>query len=94
VFKATVREQFSMLLIDTEAALGAIPSMLPDDIETRSKAFELISGVLSARGEYSAEDRGRIERVGELFGVDARLNESKNLAIAAGNQDKLQAKAS
>ena len=94
VFKATVREQFSMLLIDTEAALGAIPSMLPDDIETRSKAFELISEVLSARGEYSAEDRGRIERVGELFGVDARLKGPRNLAIAAGDQDKLQAKAS
>ena len=94
VFKATVREQFSMLLIDTEAALGAIPSMLPDDIETRSKAFELISGVLSARGEYSAEDRARIERVGELFGVDARLKGPRNLAIAAGDQDKLQAKAS
>jgi hypothetical protein len=93
-FKAVVREQFYMLLLDTEGALAAIPSILPDDIETRSKAFELISGILSARGEYSAEDRGRIERVGKLFGVDARLNESRNLAIAAGNQDKLQAKAS
>ena len=39
-FKATVREQFYMLLIDTEAALGAIPSMLPDDLDTRQKAFD------------------------------------------------------
>ena len=30
-FKATVREQFYMLLIDQEAALAAIPGMLPDD---------------------------------------------------------------
>ena len=44
VFKATVREQFYMLLIDPEAALAAIPSMLPDDPETRRKAFDLISG--------------------------------------------------
>ncbi len=94
VFKATVREQFAMLLIDTEAALGAIPSMLPDDLETRSKAFDLISEILSARGEYSAEDRGRIERVGELFGVDARLNGPRYLAIAAGNQKISEAKAS
>ena len=93
-FKATVREQFYMLLIDTEAALAAIPSMLPDDIETRSKAFDLISEVLSARGEHSAEDRGRIERVGGLFGVDGRLNGPGNLAIAADDQDKPQAKAS
>ncbi len=30
-FKALVREQFNMLLIDPEAALAAIPSMLPAD---------------------------------------------------------------
>ena len=30
-FKALVREQFNMLLIDQEAALAAIPSMLPPD---------------------------------------------------------------
>jgi hypothetical protein len=93
-FKAIVREQFSMLLIDTNAALAAIPSMLPDDLETRSKAFGLISGVLSARGEYSAEDRSRIERVGELLGVDARLNGPRNLAIGADSQDKLGARPS
>ena len=94
VFKTTVREQFLMLLIDAEAALSAIPSMLPDDRETRSKAFNLISEVLSARGEYSVEDRGRIERVGELFGIDARLDALRLLAIAAGNPDKPEAKAS
>ena len=36
-FKALVREQFNILLIDTEAALAAIPSMLPPDAETRRK---------------------------------------------------------
>ena len=50
-FKALVREQFNMLLIDTEAALAAIPAMLPSDVETRRKAFELIKTALSARGE-------------------------------------------
>ena len=68
--------------------------MLPDDLETRSKAFDLISEVLSARGEYSAEDRERIERVSGLFGVDARLNGPRNLAIAAGDRANLEAKAS
>ena len=51
-FKATVREQFYMLLLDTEGALAAIPSMLPDDAELGSRAFDLICEVLSARGEY------------------------------------------
>ena len=42
-FKALVREQFNMLHIDQDAALAAIPSMLPADAETRAKAFDLIA---------------------------------------------------
>jgi len=71
-FKAIVREQFYMLLIDPERALAAVPSMLPADEGTRRKAFELITQVLSARGEYSVEDSERIERVAQLFGIEAR----------------------
>src|SRR5690349_11997077 len=56
-FKAIVREQFYILLLDAEGALSAIPSMLPPEPETRQKALELISQVLSARGELSADDR-------------------------------------
>jgi hypothetical protein len=69
-FKALVREQFNMLLIDTEAALTAIPSMLPEDTETKRKAFALIEQVLTARGELSGEDRNRLQRVARLFGFD------------------------
>ncbi len=71
-FKAIVREQFYMLLIDAEHTMAAIPSMLPADAGTRQKAFELITQVLAARGEYSAEDRERIQRVAQLFGIEAR----------------------
>ena len=69
-FKALVREQFNMLLIDQEAALAAIPSMLPPDAETRRKAFDLIKQVLGARGEMSAEDEERMGEIARLFGVD------------------------
>lgn len=72
VFKAIVREQFYMLLIDEEHALAAIPSMLPTDAGTRRKVFELITQVLSARGEYSVEDSERIQRVAQLFGIEAQ----------------------
>ena len=92
-FKATVREQFYMLLIDTEAALAALPSMLPDDSDTRQKAFDLICQVLTTRGESSAQDRERIQRVDRLFHVDGQLRAPRNLVIAADNQ-KEQAKAS
>ena len=91
-FKAIVREQFYMLLIDAEAALQAIPSMLPDDPEARQKAFDLIMQVLGARGEYSAGDHERIARIAGLFGADGQLTAAPNLALAAANEN--QAKAS
>lgn len=71
-FKALVREQFNILLIDSDAALAAIPSMLPPDAETRKVAFSLIKTVLSARGEISAEDRKRLDEVARLFELDSK----------------------
>ncbi len=69
-FKALVREQFNILLIDTEVALAAIPSMLPPEQETRRRAFELVKTALSARGEISGEDKKRMDEVARLFGLD------------------------
>jgi protein-disulfide isomerase-like protein with CxxC motif len=70
-FKALVREQFNILLLDTEAALAGIPAMLPSDAEKRLKAFTLIKTALGARGETTAEDTRRMAEVARLFGVDA-----------------------
>jgi hypothetical protein len=94
VFKATVREQFYMLLIDAEDALAAIPSMLPADADVRRKAFDLITQVLSARGEYSSEDRNRIQRVARLFDVDDRLRLVRNVPVAPEDQGEKPARAS
>ncbi len=81
-FKTIVREQFCMLLIDTEQAMAAIPSMLPADAGARQKAFKLITHVLGASGEYSAEDNERIQWVAQLFGVESRDVESRRSAEA------------
>src|SRR5262249_61439466 len=78
-FKALVREQFFMLLIDSDAALAAIPAMIPAEAENRLEAFDLIKQVLSARGGFSAEDHGRIERVARLFGVGERTSAAPDL---------------
>jgi len=93
-FKATVREQFDMLSIDTEGAVAAIPSMLPADIAARQKAFKLICEVLSARGRQSSEDLNRIRRIGSLYGIDGQLSSSENLAIAPSLRNEPKAKAS
>jgi hypothetical protein len=69
-FKALVREQYLLLLIDTQAALAAVPSMLPPDAGTRREAFGLIKQVLSARGELSATDKERLQQISRLFGLE------------------------
>jgi len=71
-FKALVREQFSILLIDSDAALAVIPSMLPPDAETRKVALGLIRTVLGARGEISGDDRKRLDEVTRLFELDGK----------------------
>jgi hypothetical protein len=71
-FKALVREQFLMLLIDPEASLSALPSMLPAEPETRAKALDVLRQVLAARGEVAGEVAERLQRVERLFGVEPR----------------------
>jgi len=89
-FKELVREQFNILLIDQKAALEAIPSMIPPDLENREKAYELIQQVLRARGELSADDGDRMKEIARLFGLEAGTAKSHLREIGK----KPQAKAS
>ena len=66
-FKAMVRDQYFMLLIDEEAALAAIPGLLPKDIDDRRAALGKLRDVLEARGTLNAEAIDRLQRVTALF---------------------------
>ena len=68
-FKALVRDQFYMLVIDQDAALKAIPKMLPEDRDSRQQAFELIRQILGARGSLSADDEAKLAEIARLFGL-------------------------
>ncbi len=70
-FKLLVREQFLMLLLDQDAALAAIPSMIPADSEGPRRAFGAIKDVLSARGPLSTTDRDRLSEIERLFGLES-----------------------
>src|SRR5712672_1305393 len=69
-FKAMVREQFFMLLLDQDAALAAIPKLLPQNADERRAGFAAIQDVLSASAAISGEAAMRLKRIGELFSVD------------------------
>jgi pimeloyl-ACP methyl ester carboxylesterase len=93
-FKQMVREQFLMLLIDTEAALAAIPAMLPDEPGVRADAFASIAQVLAASGKLSEADRQRLDRVESLFGLDARVEPpAEKPALATAERPKRTPKA-
>ena len=76
-FKAMVRDQFYMLVIDQPAALKAIPKMLPEDREARRQAFGLIKQVLGARGDLSGDDEERLAEIARLFGASEPDNARK-----------------
>ena len=65
-FKALVREQFNMLLLDPDKALAAIPDMLPPDPALRQRALQLIRQVLEACGA-PMQDNARLKEVARLF---------------------------
>ena len=93
-FKALVREQFLILLVDTDAALSALPSMLPADADLRRKGFEVIEQVMNARGTLSAEDNARMLRIARAFGLEGDTAGSAHLSIVPSDPEDLRAKAS
>jgi hypothetical protein len=70
-FKAMVREQFFMLLLDEDAAIAAIPALLPQDADSRRTGFALLRSVLSTSGDITGESATRLQRIAQLMGVDA-----------------------
>jgi len=68
-FKQILREQFFALLLDREAALAAIPSMLPADAAARAKILETVRRIVSAAGDLGEERAVRLARIEKLFGA-------------------------
>lgn len=81
-FKMMVREQFFLLLLDQDAALAAIPKLLPKSTEERRAGFAAISEVLSASAAISGEVARRLGRVAELFGIDGGGIQGKRSNVA------------
>jgi len=85
-FKQIVREQFFALLLDREAALAAIPSMLPADDAARAKMLETIRRIVTAAGELNDERTARLAQVERLFGSAATRRRPVRGARAAGGR--------
>ena len=66
-FKAMAREQFLLLLLEPEAAIAAIPKLLPENADERRKGLAAIRNVLSSGGEISGEAAERLKKITALF---------------------------
>jgi hypothetical protein len=79
-FKQMVREQFFMLLVDQDEAVAGIPSLLPQDIESRQAGFALLRSVLSVSGEITGDSATRLKQIAQLMGIDAAKQETNAAA--------------
>jgi pimeloyl-ACP methyl ester carboxylesterase len=68
-YKAVVREQWAMLSVDEQAALKALPKLLPSDAAKRHAMFEKIRAIRTAAGELEGEAKRRMAYVQELFDI-------------------------
>ena len=93
-FKALLREQFYLLLIDQEAALAAIPKMLPDDAAARQQMLDIIKRVLTACGPLDGEDQVRLARITRLFESYDAGAAPENVIALSPMKPEIQSKAS
>jgi len=68
-FKCLIREQFFHLLLDSDAALAAIPAMLPADTDARAQTLDTLREIASAAGKPIGERARRLAQVEKLFSM-------------------------
>ncbi len=68
-FRAMVRDQAFMLLLDPQAAFAALPALIPDT-KSRRRTVAAVRQVLSAGGEITGEVAERLQRIARLLDVD------------------------
>ncbi len=79
-FKALVRAQFLMLVIDEAAALAAIPALMPQAPEARREAFTALRSVVEASGAPTPVQEERLRRVAALFGLGPELVSQRDVS--------------
>jgi pimeloyl-ACP methyl ester carboxylesterase len=66
-FKASVREQFLMVLLDERRALAAIPQMLKGHQDEGPELFAIVERIATAAGALSDKGQQRLKGLAKLF---------------------------
>jgi hypothetical protein len=80
-----------LLLLEPEATIAAIPSLLPPSMEERQKALAVIRHVVSASGELSGEAAERLKQVAALFAGRPLLPSSEPSSIPFDTVERAKA---
>ena len=86
-YKAIVRQQWARLTIDEEAALQALPRLLPADADARCALFDEIKAIRTAAGELDGEAKRRLDEVEALFNVGVHGHERDVEHVGAGHHE-------
>jgi hypothetical protein len=81
-FKKLVNEQAFLLLLDAEAAVAAIPALIPDG-KSRHRTVAAVRQVLSASGEIAGEVAERLQRITRLLGLEEQPVSAASADVAA-----------
>ena len=73
LYKAVVHEEWAKLVLDQEAALEALPRLLPADAAARSDLFAKIRAIAVAAGDLDPEANRRLCELEALFSGKTRL---------------------
>ena len=68
-FKRMVHDQAFILLLDQEAAVAALPDLIPD-AKSRRSTVAAVHQVLGAGGEITGEVAERLQRIARVLGVE------------------------
>jgi hypothetical protein len=66
-FKSVVRDQWTILRIDEEAALRSLPKLLPASAADRRKMFDIVKAIRTGAGELAGEAKRRLDQIERLF---------------------------
>ena len=83
-----------MSVLDQDAALAAIPKMLPEDTEVRRLALDAIKRVLTAFGPLDGEDQARLARITRLFDLGDAAGGVEKVVPLSPARPEFQSKAS
>jgi hypothetical protein len=87
-FKQLVRDQFFMLLLDEQRAVGAIPAMLSTDRERVARMGRGLRGLIEAVGLRTETAKARLAEIEAMFssveGLSAADIDRLGQAVSAG----------